>query len=250
MKLAIIISTYDRKDKCSVRILKNMFEMLKKQQYKKFKIFIIGDDFRRKNVFNKLCSQWNGEIYYENLPTSYRKGYFKKRKNLWTCGGQNAKYYGIKKAMEEGYEYYIHLDDDDYWNPKHVWEIVNTIERFPEVDFIASKAKYTNFILPREHKKIKVKKYNNWKPRPCNIVHSTWCTNLKTLGKETLDIFEKRVKTVEKVKNKKIKEPLFDPLDMILLNRYQQLQKDGKIKCILIPRITCRKRTDTNIPKV
>ncbi len=249
MKLAVVMATYWRKNNKSKEYLLKIFNVLNNQECQDFKLFLIGDNYEKKDEFNEICSSYSGNIYYENSPIDFRSGYFQNNRNKWTCGGVNATYLGVKRAIEQGYEYYIHLDDDDYWEPNHISEIVSTITNFPEVDFIISKSKYSNTILPREHASITKKGYNNWSPKPCNSVHSSWCINLKTLGNTTIDIFEKRLMLVNDIKDRKKKETQIYPFDAHCLKIYGNLHKTGKIKCICIEKITCKKYGEGHIPQ-
>ena len=44
---------------------------------------------------------------------------------------------GIKKAMEQGYDYIAFLDADDYWLPNHLNQIKAAISTFPSTDIYA-----------------------------------------------------------------------------------------------------------------
>lgn len=248
MKLAVIVRTYWRKNNTSKKHLLKMFNVLYNQSYQDFKLFLIGDCYEKKEEFKEICQLYKNEIYYENLNIHFRN-IFKIKRNRWTCGGSNANYYALKKAIDEKYDYYIHLDDDDTWTNNHIEEIVDTIKKFPEVDFIASKSRYMNGILPREHKQINKKFYNNWLPNPCNVVHSSWCINLNTFGQKLLNIYKQRINIVNLIRTKKIKERLLGPLDAHILNIINQNQKNNSIKSILIPIVTCIKLSDVNIPQ-
>ncbi len=56
MKLAVVISTYDRKNKSSRDILTKLISMLRKQTYKNFKIYMIGDDYTNRAKFEELAT--------------------------------------------------------------------------------------------------------------------------------------------------------------------------------------------------
>ena len=47
LKIAVITQSYYRKDGSSESCLKNIFDMLEKQTYKEFKVFITGDNYQR-----------------------------------------------------------------------------------------------------------------------------------------------------------------------------------------------------------
>ena len=64
-----------------------------------------------------------------------------------------------------------------------------------------------------------------------------------------MNVYSNILKTIEQIKNKKIKEYELFPLDATLLNEIQKMQKNKKIKCIFIPNCTVQKDTDGNIPE-
>ena len=226
-----------------------MFSMLENQTYKDFKVFIIGDNYSDNKEFENLCNSYNGNIYYFNSPIDYRTNYFKIQMNKWASGGCNSRLIGIKKAVEESFDYYFHLDDDDEWTNNHIENYVKYLKLFPETDFMICKSKYQNVILPNEHRKIIIEKYNNFSIKSCNSVHSSWCINLNTLGNFFITHYQIRIDKVNKIKNCQIKEEELYPLDAELLDKLENKQKLNTIKAICLKNITCSKSSDVNIPK-
>ena len=161
-----------------------------------------------------------------------------------------ARFIGIQEAIKQGYNYYVHLDDDDTWTNNHIESINNIVNNFPEVGFIVNKSIYKNISLPREfHNKNNIEiKYNNFIPIPCNSVHSSWTINLQLLGNKILELYKNRINIIEKIKNKEIKEYKFEPFDASILGEFRKLQNNNKIKSIFIPICTVEKKTDYNIP--
>ena len=248
MKIGIIIRTYKRKQGTSKKYLTKMFHMLENQTYKNFKVFIIGDNYSDNKEFEHLCNSYNGNIYYFNSPIDYRTNYFKIQMNKWTCGGNYSNYIGIKKAIEENYDYYFHLDDDDIWTNNHIENYVKYLKLFPKTDFMICKSKYKHTILPKEHKKITIEKYNNFSIKSCNSVHSSWCINLNTLGNFFITNYQIRIDKINKIRTCKIKEEELIPMDANLLNKLKEKQKLNIIKAICLNKITCSKLNDVNIP--
>ena len=148
-KFAVIIATYRRKNNTSYNNLLNVHKFLINQTYQNFKVFLIGDDYSDQDEFNKIVSLYpEDKIFSYNNNVSYRTGIFKDPMNLWRNGGALARAIGIKRAIEEGYNYYLHLDDDDIWLHNHIEVINNTINSFPEVDFMVNKSQYEDRFLP------------------------------------------------------------------------------------------------------
>ena len=81
------------------------------------------------------------------------------------------------------------------------------------------------------------------------MVHSTLCINLKSIGNDILKIKKSRLDIINKIKNKQIKEYEITPGDMQILGHINKKVKENKYKVVFIPKITCKKDTDGNIPK-
>ena len=246
---AVVICTYKRKDGSSIKNLKNIANIMNNQTYKNFTIFLNGDDYDDQEEFNYASSLFKNKVVAENYPISFRQGYFKIAINKWSCGGGNASYNGVLKAKKMGFKYYLHCDDDDEWTKDHVKEYYNVIKKYPKIDFIFSKSHYQKTILPREHNSITKIHYNNLLPKPANMVHSTLCINLKSIGDDILKIKKSRLDIINKIKNKQIKEYKIPPGDKQILGHINKKVKEKKYNVIFIPKITCKKDTDVNIPK-
>ena len=133
---AIIIPTYQRKNGKTKEYIQKISEMLLKQTYQNYTVFLIGDDYTDKNEFLELVSLFDKEIYHFNNEKAYREGYFNINDNKWCIGGVMAIEHGVRKAKEQKFRYYLHLDDDDYWEPNKLQVVKESIEEFPESDFI------------------------------------------------------------------------------------------------------------------
>jgi len=251
-KFAVIIRTYRRKNGSSFNNLLRVVNFLNNQTYKNFKVFLIGDDYDDQEEFDKIVSMFpEDKIYSYNNNVSFRKGYFKIKKNKWCTGGMLANLIGLRQAIKEKFKYYVHLDDDDIWLNNHLETVNEVVDKFPKVGFIVSYSKYKNIHLPREFigkKNIKIF-YDNFKPRGANSVHSSWIVNLEYLGDTFLKIYEERLGKINMIKDGKIKEFEFKETDRTLLDKINNLQKNKKVKCIFIPKCTVEKKTDGNIPE-
>ena len=138
MKLAIITPTYRKLDGSTYFHLAAALDSVKKQTHTDYKLFLIGDDYSDHSEFLKLSTLLEPiNIYAENLEIAKERikysGY-----DLWRNGGVNASNIGIKKALDEGYDYICHLDHDDLFLPNHLSLISECIDR-TYAPFIATK---------------------------------------------------------------------------------------------------------------
>lgn len=248
MKIAVIVCTYWRKSGDSKQNLLNVFKMLESQTYQDFKLFLIGDHYEKTNEFSELCNDYKKDIFYYNNDDHFREGYFKMNYNKWSSGGILAINIGIKQAIEENYDYYFHLDDDDLWELNHIESVVNVIKDYPEVDITINKSKCLKQFLPNKGVISQNIEYNNCFLKPCDSVHSSICINLKTLGEKFVNEYTNRINIINQIKNNKIKEKKLYPIDAQILKTLQQLQNNETIKCIYIPILTVYKDKDCNVP--
>jgi hypothetical protein len=249
MRFAVIMTTYYRKNKSSKNNILNCFKFLENQKFKNFKLFIMGDHYENENEFSELTKRYNGDLFSKNCIKHYREGYFNIQRNKWAVGGVNALFEGICEAINEKFEYYVHLDDDDIWTPEHILNINNAILQFNKIDFIICCSKYKKTILPRKSQLANQNIINNYQIRECDSVHSSWCTNLNFLKKYLIKDFIELLKKIENIKNKKEKEINIYPFDASVLKKIKKLQKNNLASCFLIKKVSVIKKSDVNIPK-
>lgn len=243
---AVVIPTYQRKNGKTIEYVKRLSEMLKKQTYSNFKVFLIGDNYEDENEFLSLVSLFpRKQIYFHNNSKSYREGYFKEGVNKWCIGGVMAIEYGVRKAKELDFQYYLHLDDDDIWSSNKMEIIKDTITKFPEADFIYHASNYLNRVLPNECDEHIEMKYNNLIPRNSNIVHST---NVLSLKDENYNIFMNYTHQVmqhaENIKNSVVSETKLYAFDAGIIDLFTS----KPIKFLFIPKILSSKENDGNVP--
>jgi flagellar biosynthesis GTPase FlhF len=246
---AIVMPTYYRKNGTSKNNHREVSEMLKKQTYTNWKIFMMGDDYEKDEEFNENITFFpSDKIYAENIKgCSYRRDVFTIDRNKWCNGGLAALHQGIVKAIDCGYSYYVHLDDDDRWTDNHLQLLADTIKEFPNADFLNTCSTLGRIILPKTGQYVKLY-YNNVYPTGNDIVHATWCLNLKTLANVTIKFNEKRLALIEQIRKKEIVETNTQPYDYCVVNHYNDLFRKGYFNSICIPKITCCKKNDMNIP--
>jgi len=248
IKIAIVMATYMRDDNSSKQNILRVFDFLQKQTYTNFTLFLIGDTYKDNIEFEELCKLYKGNIYYYNSEINYRTDYFTNKFNKWSVGGVNAMYLGVKKAILESYDLYFHLDDDDIWTENHIQRYIDIYKNYPLVDFITCKSIYCNkSILPNEHNFINKISYNNIIVRHSNLVHSSWCFNLKTMSSFLEEIFNYYFNIINNIKNKIIEEYPIEPFDSQSLKELHKLQINNKIRCICDIYITCIKYDEGSI---
>lgn len=242
---AIVIPTYKRANGKTPQHLRNVAAMLDKQTCTNYKVFLIGDHYEDEDEFNSFASLFPG-AYCHNNPTSYRTGYFKERRNCWAIGGIMAIEHGVKQAQAEGFQYYLHLDDDDTWDPEKLEVLRSHIYQFPHSDFIFHGSNYLDTVLPREHATINSVGYNNLMPWAENIVHSAMCLRLDAVNYAIWTKFiQSKMIAADDIKSGRIPEYTLYPFDAHLV---KYLRYTEGINYLYIPQVLSSKLSDCNVP--
>lgn len=247
MSIAVIVATYPRADGTTPQKLEKMYACLRAQTRKDFTLFLMGDGYNNSEEWERVCALYDGEKYVENCPNDFRS-VFRARHNLWSCGGMAARYRGIQRAKELGFEFYLHLDDDDVWAPRHVHNLMHMFDTKPSVDVVSCCATYLNIVLPREWKVIRPRLVDNWKPLPENSVHSSWGIRLSTMYPLLQHEYESRLQIIESLRaHPEQQEPKFIPFDAHLLKVFRDAQRARKIHCMISMENTCSHREEKRI---
>ena len=243
IKIAVCTQSYYRKDGSSKKHLQNMFKMLEAQTYKKFKVFITGDNYQPESEFLEVCNEYKGEIYIHNNNHSCRDLNLGIIQNYWAYGGIHAAYNSYIKAKQEGFDIALMLDDDDHWYDSYVNSVVDNFIKYPETSFMITKAEYKNIYLPRTH--INSIYYNNYIPTGCDSVRSASAHNINLIGDIVLNLWKGLIEEVEKM-NLEDKKWNLSPGDMQILNLIGAKVKSGEYKSLYIPTALVRKMSDCN----
>lgn len=247
-KICVIMPTYFRKNGSTKYLLSRALRNLEAQTYKNFKLFLIGDHYDNNNEFEEICKSYKKDIFYKNNEEHYRSYDFPNKHTYWAIGGGLALKTGIEKAIEENFDYYFHLDDDDLWRDIHIQVVVEYIKKFPLASFILTKAKYTNSFLP-ETNQTKIF-YNNYIPKGEDSVHASHVYNLHLLGNIVLDVINKNHTLANKINKKErgFEGITIPPGDATILDNVTSMVVAKKIKSLYIPIITVNKVSDQNYP--
>jgi hypothetical protein len=245
LRICVIMATYFRKNGTSKENISRALRILESQTYSNFKLFLIGDHYDNNDEFEELCKSYTKDIFYKNNEEHYRHYTFLNKKTYWAIGGGLAIKTGVEKAMEENYDYYFHLDDDDMWSDKHIETVVNHIHQFPFADFILTKSAYCDTYLPRVN--VSHTFYNNYTPCGGDSVHASHVYKLKSLGNTVLNVINDNHILANKLNNKQTNETI-DPGDMTILNTIGKMVTNNEIKSLYIPITTVSKDSEANFP--
>ena len=247
-KICVIMATYCRKNGRSKEFLSQALKCLEAQTYGDFKLFLIGDHYDNNEEFEELCKSYTKDIFYTNNKETFRDYKFNDKTIYWKIGGGIAIKTGLEMAINENFDYYFHLDDDDVWKNNHIQIAIDHIKKYPEADFLLTKAQFRKGILPVRGIVSNIIEYNNYIITPADTVHASHVYNLKKLGSTILDILNNDYHRANQIHNKLLSEANIIPGDKTLVNNMADKQKNGQLKSLYIPILTVVKQTDYNLP--
>ena len=179
IKFAIVMCTYYRQNGKSSQYIRRSLTSIAQQSYQNYKLFLMGDKYENKaefESFSKLIPKDKLEAI--NLPTALERENCKMPANLWAIGGANSVNHGLDLARKQGFKYYVHLDDDDYWNTFHLRNVATGYKQFPESCFIVTYCINDHMnILPR----LGSLGYNNYHCQGTTAFHSSYGFRLDVL---------------------------------------------------------------------
>jgi hypothetical protein len=226
IKFAIVIASYWRKNGKSKAYVERCLKHIGIQSYQNYKVFLMGDRYEKAEEFDdfrKLLPSEKLEII--NLPIAMERDNCKIGYNLWHIGGANAVNTGINTAVKQGYIYYVHLDDDDYWHCFHLRNMVMAYEQFPEAYFVTSMGfMHETAILPKITNGLE---YNNFQCRHGETFHSSFGFRLDKFPFRYIQL------------DLNVPEVIFPPADAHMLGQINDSCRKNGYKVLAIPFITC-----------
>lgn len=209
-------------------LLKRCLDSISNQSYENYKVFLIGDRYEDNEEFIKICNTFinKDKIYFENLNIALERDFLNNKLNIWKFGGVNAVNHAINISHDEGFNYIVRIDHDDFWESSHL-KLINDCIELTNSAFVCTKSKYGEQVLPNISSD---EKYINFTPYPDNLVHSSICFDLNQLPI--------RYRTLGDVKCDN------NSADGCLYFEITELVEKNNLKSTLINEITCIVESD------
>lgn len=176
IKFIIVIATYFRKDNSTLLYVNRCLDSIKSQRYKNWEIYLIGDNYENEEElysYKKLVDESKIKIFNKQNP---ERDHINNKFLLWNIAGAGAMNYGLNLGRENGYKYYVHLDDDDYWDINHLLVNAYVFKEYQNCIFTFTRSTYPmNEIYRIPIEEINSIFPNNLLPRSCNVIHSSIC---------------------------------------------------------------------------
>lgn len=220
----IRISTY-RRNNGTFHLLAKCLRSIIAQTFSRWKVFLIGDDYKPNEEFEKLASMIHADkLYHTNLPVSPERSKYSGTE-LWKIAGYTASCLGLSKIKEEEIPIHTCLDDDDWWETNHLQTLWETYQNFPEAAFVYTKSTYKspNQYLPNEDVSLS---YNNRPPRAYGLIHSAVSWDVQKIPLMYRNIMEEKSEWVAG--------------DADMWERIRTYCEGNNLKTIYVPKLTVR----------
>lgn len=178
--LAIVTPTYYRSAGTTMGFLRRTAQGVLHQSYTKWRWYIIGDFYDdpvqgEAEIRSFLAELDDDRITWYNMPEPGERG---KVPNdvLWYIAGATANNTGIEHLLRDGFDWYVHLDDDDLWTGDHLQTLVEGQCLFPEATVVYTQAQYTVCPFPAS---TFTQPTLQQPPIPCGAIHSSLCFNVR-----------------------------------------------------------------------
>ena len=224
MKLAISLTTYQRKDGKSPFYLKRAIDSVCSQTHQDWHLFVVGDHYENEMEFLMIMSQYSSDkISFVNLDRSVeRDKYGDSGLLLWHSAGITAMNYASKMALDAGFDYICHLDHDDYWAEHHL-EVISYVAETRCADFICTKSTFGQGFLPAiEAISCDILPFL---PLSCGLINSSSCYNHRKIPLRYENVWERDKQVV--------------PADADLWIRLAKYLQENNFKSYCVNELTC-----------
>jgi len=233
INFGIIMATYNRKNQSTLHKIKRAIKSIQKQSYPHWTLILVGDKYENTSEFEEIVKLVDSDkIIYRNLDHAFERDLHQQGKinirQLWNNAGANAMSTGLDMAIEAGFSHVAHLDDDDFWEPNHLYELNKTYLAYPETIFTYTCGRFINTTIPQHNKNIQWG-YGNLPPRGRNLLHSatSWRVDIMELRYPQINFDAHDIKTV-----------LNTPADALMWDRVHQYMLKRQYSHVYIPKVT------------
>jgi glycosyltransferase involved in cell wall biosynthesis len=120
-KFAICMATYTRPHGKSPHYLQRSLTSILNQTASNWHVFLVGDKYESQDEFNAAASLLpSHKITAVNLPVAPEREHIHNVHERWKVAGANAFNHAHSLALNAGFDYILHLDDDDFFHIKKI----------------------------------------------------------------------------------------------------------------------------------
>lgn len=228
-KFLIVVATFYRSNNSSKKYLERCIQSILNQTHTNWTLVIVSDKYEPENELVEIINNFNDKRIILLKNYDIERDHIKDKRKLWTVAGATSVNMGLKYGRENNYQYYCHLDDDDYWKNNHLAILSGVYTKYPNCVFSNTQSNYGKFYLPMH----KVNIYeNNYLPTPQGMIHSSFSFRC--------DIIPFTYKTSF------IETDEFEPADLVMLRNIRNFisESDDAYSSVYVSKHTCYHDTE------
>lgn len=239
VKFGIMMITYQRSDGNTPKYIKEAIDSVKSQNYKNWKIYLVGDDYDNNEEFEDIASHApKDKIWHQNMDLPGERLRFEGN-DLWHCGSNAGANLALEQMKKDGMQWTTRLDHDDVWTPDHLSNFSKVIKNWPEVKFMGSVSKVARFMGNGKGQYFRPDKGQNDDfttntPKIRDCWHSALCWNIKDINLRYRNVREQML--TEPVRD----EPRGGDKDMV--DRLMMTCNDKNYSWMMVPKASVKYR--------
>ena len=225
----IVVATFHRDNGKSKNYLERCIKSILNQTHTNWTLVIVSDKYEPEEELTETISKFNDIRIILIKNYIVERDHIKDKRKLWTVAGATSVNIGLKFGREGNYQYYCHLDDDDYWKNNHLAILCGVYAKFSNCVFSNTQSNYGNYFLPQ----YKVDIYeNNYLPTPQGMIHSSFSFRC--------DVIPFNYKTSF------LESDEFEPADLVMLRNIRNFisESNDKYCSIYVSEHTCYHDTE------
>ena len=175
IKFGVVVATYNRSNGKTPNYLRRCINSIINQTYTKWDLIVVGDKYEPEDELIILLDELRSKLSTNNKIIYLKndrpeRDFIKNKGRLWNIAGAASMNMGLKYCRDNGYKYYCHIDDDDYWHIGHLENFYNIYSTYDNCIFSNSRSKYRL----DDHPNLSIPVYpNNLLPRHAGMIHSS-----------------------------------------------------------------------------
>jgi len=159
IRFGIVVATYQIKKECGVNtgrakyisspmVLTEMINSIKKQSYKNWKLYLVGDCYEDEDEVKTLLSTLlePSQYVFFNLPKPGERNRGFSKMELRNTGGIAAMNKGLDLCEGDSVTHIVRLDHDDVWADDHLELLEAVYVEYPKLAFAFTQARKKNAV--------------------------------------------------------------------------------------------------------
>ncbi len=136
------MATYNRPDGSTPMKLARALSCIRDQTVSEFTVVVSGDAYEPSEQLYAMCLAILPKAIVINMDKPGERGVLTSKLDLWMNGGVAAVNRGTRELLERGCQWIASIDDDDVWEPDHLFWLLKGIAHKPDAFMVHTQGQY------------------------------------------------------------------------------------------------------------